>query len=338
MAKLIPVKYEHLEYPKEYKINPIIGEIPVNFKKSKDGIKEDIREMKRNKIKYFSLHTQEPYSNLKGETLPIVSSLENIRKDPSNLWSSNEWVDDFIKFFKEVSECFEVEDRSNVKVIEIHAPRLSGTTWSRGKEEEIARKLMKQTQDFVECLISFYEEVSKIFPGAEIVVENSNADRYLLSQPYQIEQLFETFDNYNRDSFKIGLALDIPQLLQANYLRSPSANVEELKQLLEELKPFKEQIRVIHLWGAKGGDDDKSGSAHHGGLITLFNHRPEPNLSDDKRKNAEGLKEALLNGITMILSDEIPRYFVPELNGDPDNSLQGIIRDLEEIKVKFVLP
>ncbi len=323
MAQLIPVQYENLKYPEN--IIPSVGEISVKFRNSTNDIKNSIRKMKERDVRYFSLHTQEPYTgdknvkksiNKNPSSVVVKDNLVNIRGSPTNLWSSREWIDDFIIFLKRVSESF--DDENSVRVIELHTPR--------------NKKYINSIDTFMDKLKSFYDVMSPVFPKAEFVVENSNGSGFLLSSVKEINEFSDKIDELRKENFKIGIALDIPQLLYATKLRCSGASREDIENLFKSLEKSKHNVKSIHLWGGKGKGD--FGGHHIGDLNTLFDHG---NLSanPEERENVKRLKASFLKGISSILSDENKRYFVPELNSGEDGALKSIISDLEEIGVKF---
>ena len=325
MAELIPVQYGKLKYPKNE--IPSVGEISVNFKKSKSDIEGSIKKMKEKNVQCFSLHTQDPYSGNDGKMdsnkrlTPIVveNNLAKIRKSQNDLWTNEEWDSEFVNFLREVSSCF--EDKNSVKVIELHPPRLS-------KKEEQSEKVDR----FIKKLKLFYTKVSPIFPDAEIVVENSNGSGLLLSSVKELNEFSDKIDELRKENFKIGIALDIPQLLYATKLRYSGASREYIEDLFKNLEKSKHNVRSIHLSGAKG--KDYYGHSHRGDLNTLFDHG-NTNGNPEERENVKRLKASFLKGLSSILSDENKRYFVPELNSGEDGSLKSIISDLEQIGVKF---
>ncbi len=286
--------------------------------------------MKETNVQCFSLHTQDPYSGNDGKMdsnkrlTPIVveNNLAKIRKSQTDLWTNEEWDSEFVNFLREVSSCF--GDKSSVKVIELHPPKSS----KKAKKEEQSEKVDR----FIKKLEFFYTKVSPIFPDAEIVVENSNGSGLLLSSVKELNECSDKIDELRKENFKIGIALDIPQLLYATKLRCSGASREDIEDLFKNLEKSKHNVRSIHLWGAKGKGD--FGGHHIGDLNTLFDHG---NLSanPEERENVKRLKASFLKGISSILSDENKRYFVPELNSGEDGALKSIISDLEEIGVKF---
>ena len=350
MPKLIPVQYRNLRYPSD--IKPTVGEIPLGFKISKSNLKERVEEMKGKGIEYFSLHTQEPYTTDKRvknsidknpSSIVVKDNLVNIRGSPTDLWSSEKWLDEFITFLGRVSESFEQEDvaKDRIRVIELHPPKLP---------LQRVESSIEKWNFFLVALTNFCSRVSDVFPKAEYVVENlsDNKSKSLLQDEGSINLLSEWIDNIGKDNdnFTLGIALDIPQLLKANGLRNINAKGKEIEDLFKSLEKSEHNIRSIHLWGARGGNQDGSGYAHRGDLITLFDHRDRATaVSDDTRRKAEELKQSLLKGVSKILSvrkDGKEKYFVPELNFGSEEQLnvdlKSIVNDLMGAGIQFVDP
>ena len=324
MAHLIPVQYKGLMYPPDVK--PKVGEIPLRFNASISRIKKSIADMKKNGVEYFSLHTQEPYSTdnkVREQILnapdSVVTEREfvNLAAFPTSLWSSKEWIDEFITFLEIASESF--EDNNIVRVIELHAPDVID---------------ISSVVEFMDELTYFHDAVSHIFPKAEFVVENSNINNrklLLLSSVNEINEFSDKIDELKVNNYKFGIALDIPQLLQAEGLRNINAEGNKIENLFRNLMRSKHNIRSIHLSGANGEGPD--GKSHHGDLDSLFHHG-HPG-TDEEIQKVRILKQSLLNGLNLILSDERKRYLVPELNGDPDNAVGSILRDIMAAGINF---
>ena len=322
MAELIPVRYGSLMYP--LNVKPTVGEVSLRFNVDKSKIEKSIGDMKKNGVKYFSLHTQEPYTtdddDLKNSiinnpaSIVVKDNLINIKESPTNLWSSREWIDNFIIFLKRVSESF--DDKNSVRVVELHTPR--------------NKNYINSIDTFMDKVKSFYDVMSPVFPKAEFVVENS-FKKPLLYGVEEINEFSDKIDELGKDNYKIGIALDIPQLLKAKELRNINAEGKKIENLFKSLERSRHNIRSIHLSGAKAVVPN--GQSHHGDLNSLFHHGyPETNEEEEKAKS---LKQSLLKGLYLMLSDENKRYLVPELNGNPDNALESIIRDLNATGVKF---
>ena len=191
MSKLIPVRYKDRDYP--LPITPIVGEVSVQFRHSKEDIENSIKKMNGKSIEYYSLHTQEPYTksedvfNKMGpDSIVKEHELENIKcsvnpKVPGhsfpNLWMSDEWTKEFGEFLKIVSRCFEY--RNSIRVVELHAPRRNASS----------------LDEFMERLKQFYKNVAPSFPKAEFVIENSWDKRLLFCKPEEIEELSGRIDD-----------------------------------------------------------------------------------------------------------------------------------------------
>lgn len=305
MDKFIPVQYKTLNYP--FGINPKVGEIQVNFGINEKSIETTIKSMP-NTIIYYSLHTQDPYSL------------------PQDLWSGSEWLENLLKPLIIASEHFKnlKIDIGSTKVIELHPPK-------KHKGDKAG-----SIDTFVEKLQKFYDYASKIFPEAKFVVENSNGNGLLLSSVEEINEFSKKISALRKDSYEIGIALDIPQLLYATELRCLGATKEKISDLFKSLEQSKQNITSIHLSGARG--EGHFGHSHRGDLNTLFDHGDSSLNPDDKKRVAE-LKQSLLKGIFLILSDENRRYFVPELifgsEEDKNKDLKEIVNDLIKEEIQF---
>ncbi len=190
-------------------------------------------------------------------------------------------------------------------------------------------------------LTYFHDAVSHIFSKAEFVVENSNINNrklLLLSSVNEINEFSDKIDELKVNNYKFGIALDIPQLLQAKGLRDINAKGKEIEDLFKSLEKSKHNIRSIHLSGASA--NMPNGHSHRGDLNTLFHHG-HPETSEEGEKS-ESLKQSLLTGLSFILSDENKRYFVPELNFGSEEQLnvdlKTIINDLMGAGIQFVDP
>lgn len=342
MSKLIPVRYKDRDYP--LPITPIVGEVSVQFRHSKEDIENSIKKMNGKSIEYYSLHTQDPYTksedvfNKMGpdsivkehELGSIKDSVKPNVKGPGspNLWMSDEWTKEFGEFLKIVSGCF--EDRNRIRVVELHAPRRS----------------VSSLDEFMERLKQFYKNVAPSFPKAEFVIENSLDEHLLFAKPEGIKELSDRIDKEKKDcknsssneynDFRVGIALDIPQLLRSTELRRCTDDVTEdkIKNLFEELKSAQHNIISIHISGSQSKSEKyrEFGHSHSGDLYTLFDHKWSKGNGDPSDK-VKRLTRSLLEGIKLIISDEKKRFMVPEINyGD---SLPSIIDDLESVGIEF---
>ena len=97
-----------------------------------------------------------------------------------------------------------------------------------------------------------------MFPKSEFLVENLNSESYLLSTPKKIKDFSDEIDKINKSdsNFTLGIALDIPQLLQSRKFRNTDFYGSEIENLFEELMASRDNIISIHLWGARGGEQD----------------------------------------------------------------------------------
>ena len=98
-----------MKYPEN--IIPSVGEISVKFRNSMNDIKDSIRKMKERDVRYFSLHTQEPYTrdkivknsiNKNPSSIVVKDNLVNIRGSPKNRSSLNQKGKKFSKKLEEL--------------------------------------------------------------------------------------------------------------------------------------------------------------------------------------------------------------------------------------------
>jgi len=176
--------------------------------------------------------------------------------------------------------------------------------------------------DFIELYRIFEENSLQVFKGVSLLIENRHGTRYrggefLISNTKDLVELSKEID---QQELNLGIALDLPQLISGNNINLYKICKEDIKQTLYPLKETKHNIKAIHLWGKKlritGGL-----TAHIGDLNTLF-------------LNNQKLKNFFLKELYKLLNDNVPRYFVPEVNGSKSDFL-SIINDLLEIDFEF---
>lgn len=107
-----------------------------------------------------------------------------------------------------------------------------------------------------------------------------------------------------RSGLKLKLDLDFPQLFTAENYKGKKFSVSNF---LEGFTEYTELIVGIHIWGRKG-------VAHIGNIASLFEGMQQP--LEMLKEFAEGIKE--------LFDDDIPRYFVPEVNSSEED-LQDIV-------------
>ncbi len=344
MSKFIPLKYHDLDYPSGF--STVIGEITASFSVSRDSIKNEIINMRNSGVKFFSLHTQEPYSkDVKGyltteNSQAIIAQEYNmnrrfptIYRSPIKMWGGirgdSRWTSEFIDFTKTYSAYIPEPEKfkKEVRIIELHPMKM-------GKNPEKSLSLM------IERLKIYCNEIINFYPNAEFVVENSYSpvnesedDNYLLNGVSGIREFaYRIKENKN---IRLGIALDIPQLLKSEGKRNLGAEADDILEIFKGLREVRQYIRTVHLSGAKA--NTKDGFSHHGDLDTLFDHG-KMNLTPDEKDKVQVLKKALLDGMWNLFSDNEIRYFVPELNRDTlaPKYLASIINDLNKKGFEFL--
>jgi hypothetical protein len=126
------------------------------------------------------------------------------------------------------------------------------------------------------------------------------------------------------------IVLDYPQIFSAVYISTNSEKKKELKQkgiiidddilkrvisFNQELKKYKDVIGGLHMWG-KCKDKNGKWVSHSGNFDTLFS-------------NNNKLKDKFLNSVFATFNDDIPRYFVPEVNSG-EGDVCSIVNDMKK--------
>jgi hypothetical protein len=176
----------------------------------------------------------------------------------------------------------------------------------------------------IDTFLSNYEIFENIifnrWPDVNILLENRSGTtysggRFLISR---IKDLKEFVNKINKTSFRLNIALDIPQLFTAHGGHQ-KFNSNDIVILFSSLSPMMHRVRSIHLWGKKLINE--RWVAHVGDLNDFFN--------DDQSK-----KRVFLSNLAKLLNDGRKRYFVPEVNSS-DKDLQNIVTDLEGSGINF---
>lgn len=329
--KLSEENYKKLNIPV-----PEIMEIPANFTGNHNPLDNCINKIKTSKdIKFYGLHTQQPYTNGKGQALNLKSnqSYKYLIRG-AQLWQDDDWVNEFVEFIKERADFIEEKalnagdhGRKNgnygLKYVEVHPPRES------------------KKDDFKQLYEKFIERMNESFGGGvEVFMENSFNKYFML---YGTERIVEFLDMIRKSKYRSGIVLDIPQLLQSHELKCQYKDVEtveqELKKIFLNLGENRDLIRSIHLWGSKGKSNNDG--KHNGDLNYIFycnenrdkkiSENPDDcneNGNDEISKSAYKLKKILLKYLRDLLDDGKERYLLLELNNNDPNQRRSIIKDL----------
>ena len=315
MVKFIPVRYSTTIYPD---IKPQIQEVTCHF-----GV--DALKITKN-TDYLSLHTDPsidwekyiPKAHIKkkekilfSKILPEFPTLFNNYKNlidsgkhcVSILWCDNtnqnhkQWSKEFARFLIRLTDGI---DRHKIKIIEVHSP---------------FDTYCKTLDIFIERYKIFEEEVLKVFPSVDIVIENQvnhegkrKFGKFLLSNKEDIKNISELIIN---SKSKLRIVLDIPQLF-SEYYGNKLLSKDEINDFLTPLKEYRDLIKSTHIWGY---DINKKRGAHGADFNTYFD-------------NDEDLKKCFLQEIYNLFDDEQIRYFVPEVGST--KAVKSIVNDLRQ--------
>lgn len=316
MVKFIPVKYQSFNYPDDLQPQPQIQEVTCN-------LGTDILINPR-KFDFLSLHTDpsivwtkvwnrypEKKEKMRNSIIlpkfpTIFKNFEKYMIDPrgkciSILWSSKQWSKEFAGFLARVTERIKCE---KIKVIEVHSP---------------FDQYCNDLETFLERYIIFENEILKIFPSADIVIENQfthegkrEFGKFLLSRKDDIIKLSRLISDYKS---KLRIVLDIPQLF-STYYGNRLLLKSEIVGFLTPLKECRNFIRSTHIWGY---DINQKKGAHKADFNTWFG-------------GDQALKHCFIQEVCNLFDDDQKRYFVPEVNDT--SKIQSIVIDLiEESKI-----
>jgi len=291
MPQLIPVAYHRRRYPPG--IHPKIRELAGHFDTtsiSPDGP--------------YSLHSEYSYGPRK-LTSPLIAALPVLqdanRKGVPQLWRSEAWAEAFCDFIVAL-----VDAHPPPAVVEIHPP---------------FDDYCPTIDDFLDRYAVFEERLRGYFPEAQVLLENRSGSiyrggRFLISDGVTLLELCQVVSGRG---LGLGIALDVPQLLTT--LGGPQRlSAHQVAEALLRLKPCRDRIKGLHLWGKKKSEKGRTVS-HAGTLDTYFEGEADK-------------KQALLEGLWDLLDDGTPRLFVPEVNST-DEDLAAIATDLTDSGFRF---
>lgn len=275
---LVPLRYRSQIFPDGH--IPAISEVPAHL---------DVTGLKTSGP--CSYHT-EYASKTRQFNSPLLDGLENLAsshcKGVPELWTSTDWALEMAEFVFRLAV-----GKEPPAIIEIHPPFVS-------------------TVPTIEAFLAAYEvfenAVLARFPACCFVVENRSGTKhphdFLITSADSILALGRSLAC--RD-LKLGIALDLPQMFTQHFGSKHPVGHEGV-ELVESLRPIREQIHTLHIWGR--GD---SGGAHSGGLEGLFDARSAG-------------KEAVLAVLADMFGDGCERHLVVEVTRDSD--LRSIVEDL----------
>lgn len=239
----------------------------------------------------FSLHTEYSFTRRKFSS-PAVENLAVIRASHRGsvpqLWSSETWAQEFAQFI--VSTC----NGHVPSVIEIHPPFSD----------------YSNLPFFLSVYAVFESIILQHFPNVVLLVENRSGTTYhggqfVLSSADQLVAFSRLLDSA---AFRLKITLDIPQLFTTH-----SATRQNIAPLLDMMRGIRHNIAGIHLWGKRKNADGRR-IAHTGDLNSYF-------------FDSQETKSLFLSELSHLLDDNVPRYFVPEVNSGQADFL-SILQDL----------
>ena len=246
----------------------------------------------------YSLHTEYSYigSTFASPALAGCAAIPAAQKaGVPQLWRSREWALDMARFVVNFAQ------GHAPKVIEIHPPFSDYT----------------DLYGFLDTYHAFEAQVRRSFPHVQIFVENRSGTVYrggvfVLSK---VEDLCAFSQLIDQAHSSLRITLDLPQLLTAHRLSTQKE--QELRDVLARVKSIRHNIAGIHLWGKRAGRSPQMGN-----LDTLF-------------RGNEKIKQVFLQGVFDCFNDDVPRYFVPEVN-DHNANLLAIVQDLKDTGFVFL--
>lgn len=280
------VKYSRRHYP---------AGIPLNMEEVAGHM--DIESV--NPAMDYSLHTEYSYgmrrldSDVLKDFLELVNA--NKRRIPM-LWYNEEWAKEFAGFVKKITE-----GAGKPSVIEIHPGFNNYCSIER----------------FAELFPIFADE----FPESEIFIENRCGSLYYGGKFFlsKVEDFLNLADVIEKKQLRLKFAFDAPQLYTMHFVDNDKS--EMYCSLLNEVKPIRELIGGVHLWGKRANEKGRR-VAHCGDLNSYFD-------------GEQRIKNEFLKAFVELFDDGIARPMVLEVNSS-DADLQSICEDLISVGTKFV--
>ncbi len=281
--EFIFVKYGNNNYPDG--IIPELAEVAGHLDKEKI---EDLPS--------YSLHTEYSYGkrNLSSDFIKQFPALCDANKEGvPQLWRSTEWADQFAGFVIKLTE-----GHAAPRVVEVHPPFNDYC----------------DIDQFLERFSVFEKKLHAVYPDTEIVVENRagtvyHGGRFIVGKANEIALLCQRI---RETGTKLGVVLDFPQLLTAEYIKPDAFNPAKYATAIDMIMPYQDVIKGVHIWGKK---KCASGSwvAHNGNLDTLFEDHAD--------------KELFVDGVRKICADGRKRFLVPEVNSGEED-LKAVVHEL----------
>ena len=289
--------------------------IPIIYhnKKYPLGITSDIEEVAghldkeviKPKLRY-SLHTE--YSHMKrkldSELIKKFPKLVESQKDMvPQLWKDKEWAIQFAHFIIDL-----INTNYAPEIIEVHPP-------------------FDDYCDNFDLFFDIYSEFEKIivskFPDTKIFIENRCGTFYkngnfLISSASSIIEFLKELSNRN---LRLKLVLDYPQVFSAERIKLDNIKLDKIEIFNSRISKYIKYIGGFHMWGKRKTGNDKRWIPHTGDLNTFFSYNND-------------LKLNFLNSVLNTFSDDVTRFFVPEVNSNEDD-LQSIITDMINVGFNF---
>ena len=220
-----------------------------------------------------------------------------------NLWKNEQWAKEFAVFIKRITNGCPKPD-----VIEIHPPFNDYCT-SINRFFDLYQIFEYHIQEhFGPIKILFENRCGTVYTGGKFLV--SNADDVIRFCEYLINK-----------NTSIQMIIDYPQLISGMKMNMNRLDINALLQFNENIKFLREYVGGFHIWGKRKSVNGRW-IPHNGDLNTFF--------SGDKEQ-----KKLFLDSLVCTYDDEIPRYFVPEVNSANDD-LVSIVNDLRGAGVIFI--
>lgn len=266
----IPIRYNDIDYPSHIKseINETAGHL------DKDTIEVN---------GLFSLHTEYSYGKrlFNSAIIQKYNELTSSNKEGiPQLWKSGKWAEEFADFV------IELTDGKEPYIIEIHPPFND----------------YSNLQYFLDCYKVFENKIHAKYPTTIIVVENRSGSlykggRFVLGKTQEIVDFCKLINERN---INLGVVLDFPQLLTAEYLDTLKFDKNKFNSFINQLIPYRQNIKGIHIWAKKKSEKGRW-VAHCGTFETYFDN------------NTESIN-CFIDGIKKLCDDNVSRFLVPEVN------------------------
>lgn len=288
--------------------------IPIRYhsKRYPPNIRSNIEEIAGNLDKSvinprmdYSLHTE--YSYMKRDLdNKLINKYEHLKNSHKNqipqLWKDKNWAKEYAYFIIDL-----IGNNKAPTIIEIHPP---------------FNDYCETYNKFFEIYTEFEKIITSKFPNVKILIENRNGTQYrggkfLISNG---ESIINFLEELKKQNTRLRLVLDYPQLFSAENRKMDNLNVDKIVEFNKNLKKHASYVDGFHLWGKRKSDKGRW-AAHTGDLNSFFSNNKEN-------------KEKFLKSLIETFNDDIPRYFVPEVNSS-ERDLHSIIKDLLKYNVTF---